>query len=118
MDMNMLARAGALAIVLVAILATAIGFGREEETSPPLPHAPAATAATADPLRGELVRCQLLGETGTSDTACLRAWAENRRRFMAPGARALERLPAAAPSSAEDLMRKHTAPAAVTPESQ
>lgn len=115
MDMKMLARAGALAFVLVAILATAIEFGQEEKASPPLPHAP---AATADPLRGELVRCQLLGEAGTSDTACLRAWAENRRRFMAPGPRALERLPAAAPSSAEGLMRKHAAPAAVTPESQ
>jgi conjugative transfer region protein TrbK len=115
MDMKMLARAGALAFALVAILATAIEFGREEEASPPLPHAP---AATADPLRGELVRCQLLGEAGTSDTACLRAWAENRRRFIAPGARALERLPAAAPTSAEDEMRKHAAPATVIPESE
>lgn len=115
MDMKMLARASALAFVLVAIFATAIEFGREEEASPPLPHAP---SAAADPLRGELVRCQLLGEAGTSDTACLRAWAENRRRFLAPGARALERLPAAAPSSSEDVMRNHATPAAVTPESE
>ena len=111
----MLARAGALAFALVAILATAIEFGREEEASPPLPHAP---GAAADPLRGELVRCQLLSEAGIRDTACLRAWAENRRRFMAPGARVLERLPAAALSSAEDLMRKQAPPSAVIPERQ
>ena len=114
MDMKMLARAGALAFVLVAIFATAIEFGREEDASPPIPHAP---GAAADPLRCELVRCQLLGVAGTRDTACLRAWAENRRRFMAPGARALKRLPEAVPS-AEDLMRKYAAPAAVTRESE
>lgn len=116
MDMKMLARAVALAFVLVAILATAIEFDREEDASPLLPRAP---GATADPLRSELVRCQLLGEAGTSDTTCLRAWAENRRRFMTPGARAMERLPeAAAPNSAKDVMRKHAAPAAVTRESE
>ncbi|MEI6535040.1 MAG: putative entry exclusion protein TrbK-alt [Verrucomicrobiaceae bacterium] len=115
MDMKMLARAGALAFVLVAILATAIEFGREEDASPPIPHVP---GAAADPLRGELVRCQLLGEAGTSDTACLRAWAENRRRFMAPGARAMERLPEAAPTSVEDVVRKQAPPAGVIPESE
>jgi len=102
MDMKMLARVGAVAFVLLAILATAIEFGREEDAPPSPPHAP---IAAADPLRGELVRC--------------RAWAENRRRFMAPGARSMERLPQAAPTtSADDGVRKETAPAAVTPESE
>ena len=116
MDMKMLARVGAVAFVLLAILATAIEFGREEDAPPSPPHAP---IAAADPRRGELVRCQLLGEAGVRDTACLRAWAENRRRFMAPGARSMERLPQAAPTtSADDGVRKETAPAAVTPESE
>ncbi len=116
MDMKMLARIGALAFVLLAILATAIEFGREEDVPPSPPDAP---IAAADPLRGELVRCQLLGEAGVRDTACLRAWAENRRRFMGPGARPMERLPqAAAPTSADDVVRKETAPAAITPESE
>ena len=115
MDIKMLARAGALAFVLVAILATAVEFGREENASPPLPHSP---VAATDPLRGELVRCLLLGEAGIRDAACLRAWAENRRRFIAPGAWALERLPGAAPTSSKDVMPKYAAPAAVTPESE
>jgi len=115
MDMKMLARVGALAFVLLAILATAIEFDREEDAPPSPPHAP---ITAADPLRGELVRCQLLGEAGLRDTACLRAWAENRRRFMAPGARPMERLPQVAAPSAEDRVRKETAPAAVTPESE
>jgi len=43
--------------------------------------------AVADPLIGALRRCQLLGQAAAGDVNCLRAWAENRRRFMAPGAR-------------------------------
>ncbi|MFA5965238.1 MAG: putative entry exclusion protein TrbK-alt [Sphingomonas sp.] len=46
-----------------------------------------AVLVTTDPLFGELRRCQLLGQAAAADTGCLRAWAENRRRFMAPGAR-------------------------------
>ena len=42
----------------------------------------------------ELFRCQALGQGGASDPDCLRAWAENRRRFLAPGARPEARLPA------------------------
>src|SRR3546814_12517089 len=52
-----------------------------------------------DPLRTELFRCQALGEAGPRDPACRRAWAENRRRFLAPGSRPAGRLPdATAPS--------------------
>ncbi|MDX5028759.1 hypothetical protein SHY53_11300, partial [Streptococcus suis] len=36
---------------------------------------------------------QALGEDGPRDPACRRAWAENRNRFLAPGARPAERLP-------------------------
>jgi len=96
MDGKMLARVGAIAFVAVAITATAIEITRKEEpaerwsTGAPL-------AAPADPLRDELFRCQALGEAGPRDPACRRAWAENRQRFLAPGARPAERLPAPTP---------------------
>ena len=83
MDMKMLARLGAVAFGTVAILATAVELSREENEPSPQSTAP---DTAADSLRGELVRCQLLGEAGIRDTACLRAWAESRRRFIAPAA--------------------------------
>ncbi|AGB43411.1 hypothetical protein Mesau_00928 [Mesorhizobium australicum WSM2073] len=90
MDGKMLARLGAIGFVGIAIAATAIGLSRKEDSS-------AATsigrseAASADPLRGELIRCRELGEAGTRDPACLRAWAENRRRFLAPAPPTIDR---------------------------
>ena len=114
MDMKMLARLGALVFVAVAILATAVEFGRKEVEPSPLP---SASIGEPDPLRVELVRCQMLGEAGIRDTACLRAWAENRRRFMAPGARSMERLSETPPSTAaEDPIQKDTQSATATPE--
>ncbi len=83
MDMKMLARLGAVAFGAVAILATVIELGREENEPSLQSNAP---DTAADSLRGELFRCQLLGEAGIRDTACLRAWAESRRRFIAPAA--------------------------------
>ena len=96
MDGKMLARLGAVVFVAVAVTATAIEMSRNEEpaeswaTSRP-------NTAPSDPLRDELFRCQALGEAGPRDAACLRAWAENRNRFLAPGARPAERLPDAPP---------------------
>lgn len=95
MDGKMLARLGAAVIAAVAVTATAIELSRKEDE-------PAGWSARrvenlqADPLRTELIRCQRLGEAGPRDAACLRAWAENRERFLAPGARPMERLPDAA----------------------
>ena len=83
MDMKMLARLGAVAFWTVAILATVIELGREED-GPSLQST--APNVAADSLRSELIRCQLIGEAGIRDTACLRAWAESRRRFIAPAA--------------------------------
>ncbi|MEO3434528.1 putative entry exclusion protein TrbK-alt [Inquilinus sp. CAU 1745] len=87
MDGRMLARIGAVVFVAFALTATAIEMTREEEGPAAVP----AVAATDDPghLPTELTRCQQLGEAATSDQACLRAWADNRRRFLgldAPGA--------------------------------
>ncbi len=100
MDGKMLARIGAVVFVAVAITATAIEMNRKEEPSqgwaPSHPN-----VAPSDPLRLELLRCQGLGEAGPRDAACLRAWAENRNRFLAPGSRPSERLPETPSTSRE-----------------
>ena len=95
MDGKLLARIGAIAFVAIAITATAIELTREEEGDARPSAAPAVAPAT-DPHRAELIRCQRLGEAGPRDAACLRAWAESRERFLAPGARPMVRLPEAA----------------------
>lgn len=90
MDGKMLARLGAVVFVAVAITATAIEMTRKEESPEAWPSG-RTTEAQADPLRDELIRCQSLGEAGPRDPACLRTWAENRNRFLTPGARPPER---------------------------
>lgn len=35
-----------------------------------------------EPARSELLRCRDLGMAATDDPACMKAWAENRRRFF------------------------------------
>lgn len=97
MDGKLLARLGAVVFVAVAITATAIEMNRKEEAPDPWASG-RTTQAHADPLRDELIRCQTLGEAGPRDPACLRAWAENRNRFLSPGARPAERLPAPPPA--------------------
>ena len=92
MDGKMLARIGAAVFVAVAITATAIEMTRKEE-APASWSSGRAVQARVDPLRDALIRCQALGEDGPRDPACRRAWAENRNRFLAPGARPAERLP-------------------------
>ena len=82
MDGKTLARLGAVVFVAVAITATAIELNRKDE--PPLYRGLPAINEMADPLKAELRRCQQLGEAGTRDTSCLRAWAQNRDRFLAP----------------------------------
>ena len=97
MDGKMLARLGAVVFVAVAVTATAIEMSRNEEPAESWASSRSNTAPS-DPLRDELFRCQALGEAGPRDAACLRAWAENRNRFLAPGARPAERLPETAPA--------------------
>lgn len=114
MDTKLLARTGAIAFVAIAITMTAIELrdaprqGVDETTTP-------IVSADVDPLRDELIRCSGVGQAGASDAACLRAWAENRRRFLAPGARPKERLPEAAPGFVEtsnmDIMAARNASA-------
>lgn len=102
MDGKMLARLGAVVFVAVAITATAIEMNRKGDAPEAWPSGRSAVTA-ADPLRDELIRCQALGESGPRDPACLRAWAENRNRFLAPGARPAERLPAMPPAPRDNL---------------
>ena len=76
----MAVRIAAFSFVMLAIAATAIHL-RQAGDKPPAP-ASRPTGAGFDPFRAELIRCQQLGEAGARDPACLRAWAENRRRFL------------------------------------
>lgn len=91
MDSKLLARIGAIVFVAIAITMTAIEMSRGPEPAREEPAAVAEKSAT-DPLLIELRRCQSLGQAGASDQNCLRAWAENRRRFLAPGARPAARI--------------------------
>ena len=84
MDAKALARIGAVVFVAVAITATVVELSRKEERPEAAPPRPPAQAGATDPLREELFRCQSLGEAGPRDPACLRAWAESRRRFLTP----------------------------------
>ena len=111
MDGKMLARLGAVVFVAVAVTATAIELTRKED-EPARWSAGRVENSQTDPLGAELIRCQRLGEAGPRDAACLRAWAENRERFLAPGARPMERLPdaAAAPQPLPDADARNTTP--------
>ena len=72
---------GALA-ALAAAVEFANTFASEREAPP---------TVAADLLGGELARCRTLGlEEAAGDTACRRAWAENRRRFFGSSADTLE----------------------------
>lgn len=86
METQLLARIGAVIFLALAITMTAIEMSRPPEPARAGPAAVAETSAT-DPLLIELRRCQSLGQASASDSDCLRAWAENRRRFLSPGAR-------------------------------
>ncbi|MER9026120.1 putative entry exclusion protein TrbK-alt [Mesorhizobium sp. M0815] len=90
MDGKMLARLGAVGFVGIVIAATAIELSGQEDGSA-TPSIGASEAVGADPLRGDLIRCQELGEAGIRDPKCLRAWAENRHRFLAPAPPAIDR---------------------------
>jgi len=102
MDGKVFARVGAVVFVAVAITATAIEMTRKEEVPERWPSS-RAIEAPADPLRDALIRCQALGEEGPRDPECRRAWAENRHRFLAPGARPAERLPDMPPAPQDGL---------------
>jgi conjugative transfer region protein TrbK len=100
------ARIGAVAFIAFAALVSALSLRTGRQAPAPFAVPAAQDSAAADPLVVELYHCQALGQAGASDPDCLRAWAENRRRFLAPGALPEAKLPApsmfAAASSAAD----------------
>lgn len=81
MDGKTLARLGAVAFVAVAITASVIELTRKEEATEirtvSRPH-------VGDPgsLRATLRHCRDMGEAASRDASCLKAWAENRNRFL------------------------------------
>lgn len=82
MDGQTLARIGAIAFVAIAITVAVIDLSRKQEAPVQLVPMEVQGANTPDPLQAELARCTGMGEAATRDAACLKAWAENRRRFL------------------------------------
>ncbi|MDB5575391.1 MAG: conjugal transfer protein TrbK [Bradyrhizobium sp.] len=82
MQTKSFARIGAVAFVAVAITATAIEMRDRPAATPDQP-AIAIVPSGAEPLRDKLAQCQAIGLAAASDDLCLRAWKENRRRFLA-----------------------------------
>ncbi|MBS1165636.1 MAG: conjugal transfer protein TrbK [Proteobacteria bacterium] len=81
MDGKTLARLGAVAFVAVAVTASVIELTNKEEVTEirtvSRPH-------VGDPgsLRATLRHCRDMGEAASRDATCLKAWAENRDRFL------------------------------------
>ena len=81
MDGKTLARIGAVVFVALAVTATAIDMNRSD-TGPETAAKKPPSIVRHDPLDEQLARCALAGEAGASDPQCLKAWADNRRRFL------------------------------------
>lgn len=81
MDGKTLARIGAIAFVALAITATAIDMGRSD-AAPEAATQVQPSIVRHDTLDEQLTRCSLAGEVGARDPQCLKAWADNRRRFL------------------------------------
>lgn len=91
-----------IALILIGvILAAAAAWMATKDRAAPSAVAGSDGVAASDPLRSEFARCQSLGEAGAHDAACLAAWAENRRRFLAPDRRPAAPNPAATPAPVE-----------------
>ncbi|MBP8234746.1 MAG: putative entry exclusion protein TrbK-alt [Hyphomonadaceae bacterium] len=105
MDGKILARIGAVVFVAIAVTATAIEMTRKDERQNS-PTAQTRTVRERDPLGAELARCSAMGEAGPRDPSCLRAWAENRKRFLGQSA------PAPAPAEPATLFPNAPADAA------
>src|SRR5215471_14795886 len=94
MDPKIVARAAAIILLGVAVLAGALELARQGRTlNSSLP----AAHDNLD-LADELARCRALGAEAAHDGACKGVWAQNRARFLAPSAphqdRSIELFPA------------------------
>jgi conjugative transfer region protein TrbK len=92
MEGKTLARIGAVVFVAVALTMMAIELTRTEQPANDVA-ARQVENTNVDPLRAELLRCQQLGEAAPRDTACLRAWAVSRERFLKPAVKSATRQP-------------------------
>lgn len=111
MDGKTLARIGAVVFVAVAIVATAIEMNRMPDSPDNAPTI-ARPSLMRDPLDTELARCSGIGEAGSSDPSCLKAWAQARRRFLGQPASAE---PSASATSAAPATLFPNAPASADP---
>ena len=71
-----------LAALGFAALAILVGVMSSRQPSP-APQ-PLAAAPPAFPTDAALTRCQALGAAGAQDDACLKAWADQRAKFLRP----------------------------------
>ena len=91
-----------IALILVGvILAAAAAWMAMQDRSTTTAPVASESLVEADPLKTEFARCQGLGEAGAHDPACLAAWAENRRRFLAPDRRPVAPNPSVVPMPTE-----------------
>lgn len=80
MDGKLLARVTAAAFVGIACAMTVVQL--REAPTPPAAAPPVGEASGSDPLSNRLRACARMGDAALSDTDCLSAWAEKRRRFF------------------------------------
>lgn len=83
MDNNtFLIRLGVGMFAVFALVLVSIEMTREDDT--PDESAITRQGTLSDPLRKDLRRCLDLGEAATRDATCLKLWAKERERFLAP----------------------------------
>ena len=95
-----LAQIGAIVFVALAITVALLGLDTKDSAPTDAVLTAPALSADTDPMARELQHCQMIGEAGARDTACLAAWAENRRRFLTPASAAPMAEPAASDPAA------------------
>ncbi len=83
MDSRLLARAGAIAFVALAITMTALELREEPKVMRLSPDA--YVQGGEDPLPAKLSACAALGEGALASADCRAAWLENRHRFLGLG---------------------------------
>jgi conjugative transfer region protein TrbK len=117
MDPKIIARAAAVILLGGAVLACTLELARQDRT---LESSMPAADDNMDLLANELARCKALGAEAAHDAACKAAWAQNRARFLAPGApyqdRSIQLFPAA-PDVPKAVPKIHLDRAPSTPES-
>lgn len=115
MGTKLFARIGAVAFVAIALTITALQL--HEERKPEPTEAVTVVEPDGDPLPEMLRLCSELGQLAETTNECRRAWAENRRRFLAPGARPMERFPQASPMTGNSGQPAQSQPVAEPPKS-